>query len=243
MGHGGVYTLMVEQSGGENEFSDEMAYNLDNYIPNIFLSCACQAGTFSADDSAGEKLVNAPNGGAIIYLGDSATGLGLAGGAQLIDEFIRFFYNNKNIIIGDAIFAAHKNMPERDILDLPVIGTTIPIDALDKDAYEWTQKVTTVLGDLFIPIWNTERGYLPHITISQGSVNNFPNASDIYIRGNSIFPAKTYLTILTDSGNYYELDLSNQDSAIEIIDEKPSHIYYGIRSENAFYAFGEKTFD
>ena len=242
MGHGGVHTLMVEQTGGENEFSGQMAYDLENDIPNILLSCACQAGTFSANDSAGEMLVNAPKGGSIIYLGDSSIGLGLAGGAQLIDEFIKYFYNNKNIIIGDAVFAAHKNMPLSDILDLPVLGTTIPIDALDKDSYEWTQKVATVLGDLLIPVWNTNREFYSHISITQGNLSQFPNASDLSITANSRFPDKTYMTILTDTGNYYEIDLSLQNGVLKEINEKPAYIYYGIRSETAFYAYDRIDF-
>ncbi len=251
MGHGGVHTLMVEQKLDDNgnpvnKFDGNMAYNLKNDIPNIFLSCACQAGTFSASDSAGEMLVNAPDGGAILYLGDSSIGLGLAGGAQFIDEFVKYFYNNKNIIAGDSIFAAHKNMPTSDRLTMPILNSLIGnfMDSpITVQSYEWTQKVATFLGDLFIPIYNAPRDYLPSVTISQGALQNFPNASDLYIRGNSRFPENTQILILTDSGNYYEIDLSNQDGVVKEFDEKPTHITYGIYSPDAFPIYGEKDFN
>jgi hypothetical protein len=249
MGHGGVHTLMVEQEldgngNPVNKFDGNMAYNLKNDIPNIFLSCACQAATFSANDSAGEMLVNAPDGGAILYLGDSSIGLGLAGGAQFIDEFVKHFYNNKDTIAAEAIFAAHKNMPTSDRLTLPLLDSLSGFlgSPITTQSYEWTQKVATFLGDLFIPIYNTPRDYLPTITISQGNIQNFPNASDLYIRGNSRFPTDTYMLILTNTGNYYKIDLSSQDGVVKEFNEKPSHIIYGIYSKNTFPIYGEKSF-
>jgi len=248
LGHGGEHTLMVEQRGGVNSFDGNMAYNLENYIPNIFLSCACQAGTFAVDDSAGEMLVNAPDGGAILYLGDSSIGLGLAGGAQFIDEFVRHFYNNKNIIAGDAIFAAHKNLPTSDSLQLPILSSILGsfLDSpITTESYEWTQKVTTFLGDLFIPVYNAPRDYLQEIDISQGILPTYQNASDLYIyftEGSHLFPSNTYMIILTNTGNYYKIDLSSQNSVAKEINEIPTSIVYGIYSENIIPVYGEKTF-
>lgn len=50
------------------------------------------------------------------------------------------------------------------------------------------------------------------------------------------------MLILTNSGNYYEIDLSSQDGVVKEFDEKPSHITYGIYSKNAFPIYGEKSF-
>lgn len=149
-GHGTVKHLTAEYSVHE-DMSGEMAHDLKNDTYPIFLSSACEAATFSADDSAGEMLMDAPQGGAIAYLGNSVTGLGLAGGMQMIDELLRYVRDTDHPLLADAIRMAHENMPKKDTFQVPGLNVKIPV--VDQASYEWTQKSVTVFGDILIPVW------------------------------------------------------------------------------------------
>lgn len=169
-GHGFPSLLNCEQTGNEFDFTGDMAYQLTNQTLSIYLSCACQAGQFESPftwhytnssgqakemvfpkDSAGELLMNAPQGGAIAYLGNTTTGLGLAGGSQLIDEMLKYVFTTQNPILGDALYAGHMNLKDSDTFQPPILTVAIPV--IDRDSYEWTQKATVLLGDLLIPVW------------------------------------------------------------------------------------------
>jgi len=169
-GHGFPTLLTCEQQGDDLDFTGAMAYALVNQTPLVFLSCACQAGQFEApftwhytnsageqkervfpDDSAGELLVNAPNGGAILYLGNTTTGLGLAGGSQLIDEILRYSFAHDRPLIGDALRAARLALPQNDTFTPPVL--TVPLPVVDPDSWAWTQKAVVLLGDGALPLW------------------------------------------------------------------------------------------
>ncbi len=169
-GHGFPTLLTCEQQGDDLDFTGAMAYALTNQTPLVFLSCACQAGQFEApftwhytnsageqkervftDDSAGELLVNAPNGGAILYLGNTTTGLGLAGGSQLIDEMLEYAFANPRPLAGDALRAARLALPQNDTFTPPVL--TVPLPVVDPDSWAWTQKAVVLLGDGALPLW------------------------------------------------------------------------------------------
>jgi len=169
-GHGYPSLLTCEQVGDALDFTGAMAYALTNQTPLVFLSCACQAGQFEApftwhytnsageakekvftDDSAGELLVNAPNGGAVIYLGNTTTGLGLAGGSQLIDEMLKYAFANPRPLAGDAFRAARIALPQNDTFTPPVVAVPLPV--VDPDSWAWTQKAVVLLGDGALPLW------------------------------------------------------------------------------------------
>lgn len=161
-GHGSVKSLTVEYSGSES-MTGSMAQDLKNTTYPIFLSSACEAGKFSANDAAGEMLMNATSGGAIAYLGNSVIGLGLAGGMQMIDELLRYVQQTPYPVLGDALFMAHDNMPEKDTFITPVGGIALPV--VDKDSYEWTQKSATMFGDILIPVWKGSIGTAPALEV------------------------------------------------------------------------------
>ncbi|MCK5808116.1 hypothetical protein KAH37_03910 [bacterium] len=170
-GHGSPALLTCEQTGDDLDFTGDMAAELTNTVFPIFLSCACQAGQFEApftyhytsggvekervytEDSPGERLVTAPAGGGIAYLGNTTTGLGLAGGSQLIDEMLRYIFTVPNPILGDALIAGHQYLKENDTFQPPLIALPIPV--VDPDSYRWTQKSVVLLGDLLIPVYTT----------------------------------------------------------------------------------------
>ncbi len=172
-GHGFPNLLTCEQADDSLNFTGEMAYNLFNQTPLIFLSCACQAGQFEApftwhytdsegnpkervfiEDAAGERLINAPHGGAILYLGNTTTGLGLAGGSQLIDEVVRYFFMQERPIVGDALVAARLVLKKSDTFTPPVVNMPLPV--VDPESWAWTQKAVVLLGDALLPFWRAE---------------------------------------------------------------------------------------
>ncbi len=241
LGHGGVDLLTCEADNNDNDFTGDMAYDLSSDIYSIFLSCACEAGTFSADDSAGEKLINNPDGGAVVYLGDAAVGLGVAGGSQLIDEFLKYVFQTATStpLIGDAIKAAHRNLPRTDSLRFPVLGN-IPFSPIDTDSWEWTQKVATLLGDLLLPVWYKEIDVTPTIVISKRSIPD-NTGTEVIFRLSVAVPRATIM-FKTNNGNVYKADTLQTAETSVYINEEISSIDYSFTSEYTTYAFGKKTF-
>jgi Peptidase family C25 len=181
-GHGYPDLLTAEQvHSPEHTFSGDDAYALVNTTYPIFFSGACQAGQFEApfiwntddgdfnfpEDSAGEKLITAPEGGAIAYVGNTTTGLGLAGGSQFIDEALRDISRPGELLLADAFMTAHAELPEHDTFVLPLVGD---YEVVDSESYRWTQKAVVLLGDGLIPVWNRSRQAAPTITATAQSV-------------------------------------------------------------------------
>lgn len=155
-----------------------MAYDLQNTTYPIFLSCACQAGQFESpftytyvnssgqtvskvfkDDSAGEMLVNAPNGGAVAYLGNTITGLGIAGGSQFIDEMLRSIFMTPSSTLGDSYLFAHSALKKSDTFQAPVpLVPAVPV--VDEDSWRWTKKAIVLIGSALLTVW---RDALPQV--------------------------------------------------------------------------------
>jgi hypothetical protein len=158
-------------------FYGHLAYGLQNATLPIFLSGGCQAGQFEAplqregqhydQDAAGERLINAPQGGAVAYLGNTILGLGLAGGCQLIDEMVHEMAQRDSLRLADAYLAAHERLPETDTFPFPMGGD---IQVVDPHSYRWTQKAAVILGDGLIPVWNTPRQSAPEITAARTEI-------------------------------------------------------------------------
>jgi len=170
-GHGYPTLLSCEQANNDNNFTSEMAYALKNMTFPIFLSCACQAGQFEApftytyvnskgetvsrefkDDSAGEKLVNAPDGGSVFYLGNTITGLGLAGGSQFIDEMLKSMFMTPSSVMGDSYLFAHFALKKNDTFAPPIpLIPAVPV--VDEDSWKWTKKSVVALGSPLVTFW------------------------------------------------------------------------------------------
>lgn len=149
-GHGHEMFLTVEENG-DNAFTAEQAYELQNSQYPIMLSCACSAGNFAYENgpSAGEMLLNAPDGGAIGYLGNTTIGLGPAGGMQFIDEVLECAFSDSNPRAGDCLVRAHDEFSYPDSLELPIIGS-VPV--VDQSSWQWTKKSVVYLGDPMLPM-------------------------------------------------------------------------------------------
>jgi len=217
-GHGGVKYLTDNLSTG-GSMTGEMAYELTNSTYPIFLSSACEAGTFAADDSAGEMLMNAPHGGAIAYLGNSVTGLGLAGGMQIIDELLRFVQANPYPMLGDALLYAHDNMPEHDVFRVPVGNFDVPV--VDPASYEWTQKSATMFGDILIPVWTGPPGEKVSI-----SANRQDTCEGAMIEL-TVSPAVEGMARVHAGASYYEVSVAEGRATLHL-DHQPDSIGVGM---------------
>ena len=155
-GHGAPWLLTCEQGDDpDRDFSGTMAYELKHETLPFFLSCACEAGQFGYKngDSAGEKLMNAPEGGAIVYLGNTTTGLGIAGGSQFIDEIMKNMFAFPYSLIGESYIFAHLSMPQSDTFNPPIQMVNINVPVVNKDSWTWTKKSIVMLGDPMTVFW------------------------------------------------------------------------------------------
>jgi hypothetical protein len=175
-GHGDAGNLTVEQDGSV-ALSAAMVHELRNNQLPIMLSCACEAADFTGTvASAGRSFVLAPDGGGIGYLGNSTLGLGLAGGMQLIDELLRQAFTSPGITVGEALAAARAHLPRQDaftVSGLPVVGS-LQIPVIDGNAWRWTQKAATYLGDGLVPIYtDISLQPAPALTVTSRRIGNF----------------------------------------------------------------------
>ncbi len=235
-GHGATWLLTCEQGDDpDRDFSGTMAYDLENDTLPFFLSCACEAGQFVKQDSAGEKLMNAPKGGAIVYLGNTTTGLGIAGGSQFIDEMMKNMFAFPYSVIGESYLYAHFSMPQSDTFNPPIQMVNINVPVVNKDSWTWTKKSIIMLGDPMTVFWRdpvepfaTE--IEPEVEENEGvktvSLNFTPDLEGASLR---IFAGEKLYDI---PYLMHETVKINIDSAVETIT-------VGIKAENSQYFFKE----
>ncbi|MBN2573046.1 MAG: hypothetical protein JXP73_00640 [Deltaproteobacteria bacterium] len=227
-GHGSTGNLTAEPDGS-NAFSAAMAHALRNSQFPIMLSCACQAAAFAnRDGCAGASFVMAPHGGGIGYLGNSTTGLGLAGGVQFIDEFLKHAFASPSVLTGDAVAAGHANLPKSDTFvfsGLPALGT-LSVPVIDENAWRWTQKAVTYLGDGLLPIY-TNSAIVPAPAFTVGSERT---GSFVRITFQPTRPVSGTLTV-TIAGNLYRIALTEEDPRASLtVAGSPSDLWYGFSS-------------
>jgi len=231
-GHGSVNQLTVEYTG-EEPVTGTMLAGLKNSTYPIFLSCACEAGTFSSKDSAGEMLMNASQGGAIAYLGNTVIGLGLAGGVQLIDEMLRFIGSTDSPMLGDALLTAHAKVPETDSFKASALP--IPIPVVDKSSYEWTQKSATMFGDILIPVWKKPVEAAPEISLKRTVTCEGSKLSV------EVTPAMDGVVRLIADGKYYDVELAAGQGTIDVAGE-PQSIEAGMVVPGRLYGHASASF-
>ncbi len=211
---------------------------LTNATRPILLSCACQAGAFNepdeqlSTDSAGERLVLNPTGGAIAYLGNTTVGLGLAGGSQLIDELLRHVRSNPEARLGDALFAAHTLMPESDDFEVPYVGVEVPV--VDQESYAWTQKSAVLLGDPLLPVWSVPLAAAPVLSVS---------ATPLCLGTRLTFtvaPAVAGTLRFVAGASRYQVSVSGATTVVEIR-ERPVSVRAGFVAPGRLRAFGTFT--
>ncbi len=237
-GHGDEVDVTVEQDGS-NEFSGDQAYALQNTQYPIMVSCACEAATFADGETcAGEQFITAPNGGGIGYLGNSTIGLGIAGGMQLLDQFVKYTYTNQNPLVGDAVLAAHVNMPTSDglTIDFPVVGDeTLPV--VDITSWRWTQKAATYLGDGLLPIYtNLTMTKAPHIAVQKTLLGNYSQLTFTPDDG----PVGTLMILI--GTDLYELPVAGYGAAQTItVPGVVTQLTYGFSSVMSLAAYQQVT--
>ena len=233
-GHGGQNYLTCEQANNDNDFTGNMAYNLKNQALPFFLSCACEAGQFGYKygDSAGEKLMNAPEGGAIVYLGNTTTGLGIAGGSQFIDEMLKNMFASSSSIIGDSYIDAHANMPQNDTFNPPIpLINNVPV--VTPDSWQWTKKSIVMLGDPMTVFWRDP--VEPFAAEINPEVEENEGVKTVSLN----FPPElegATLRIFADD-NLYDIPYLMHETVKINLDPSVTMITVGIKAENSQYFF------
>jgi hypothetical protein len=230
-GHGSPDSLTVEIDG-RNAFTGDMAHALENETLPLFLSCACQAGSLAANgNAAGAKLVTAPKGGAIAYVGNSATGLGLAGGSQLIDEMLRYLKTTPHPVLGDAYLAGRRNMPRSEELDVPLLGKVPTIDAT---SHRWTQKSVVLFGDPMLPVWTTVQKSAPAIRVKRDAAC----ANRISFRLDTSAGNDATLRVLAGE-DLYEVPIEGTTASLVLPDGSADDLVIGLARPGHFYGLTE----
>jgi hypothetical protein len=240
-GHGGAGDLTVE-SDGSNAFSAAMAYDLRNTQLPIMLSCACEAADFACGvPSAGRSFVAAPHGGGIGYLGNSTIGLGIAGGLQLIDEVLRHGFAKSGALVGEAVRVAHGNLPMTDSFEfsgLPVIGS-LSVPVIDENAWRWTQKAATYLGDGLLPIYTDGAlGPAPSFSVSSERMGSF-----VVITFQPAVGVTGTLTVSV-AGNIYQLALAGNHQPVSLtVGGSPASMGYGFSSPSTLATYQQMAIE
>ncbi len=246
LGHGSRATLTTSPEGN-NRFSSDKILTLENSDYPIFISCSCEAGQYytdpyyftddpeqkTYDDSAGEYLINAPNGGAIAYIGNTEFGLGLAGGNQFIDAMIFYAMNNREVTLGDTFFAGHAYMPDHDDYTLPVVGITKK-NIVDKDSYEWTQKVVVLLGDPMIPLWLNDKQNAPEISVTK--ISDDGTHLSLSFSATPFTPGSAFFDL---DGSLYRVEIPENNYQFTL--PSAQHIAVGYVTNSTIYSWKEEV--
>jgi Peptidase family C25 len=229
-GHGSVQDLTVEFDGS-NAFTAPMAQGLSNRQFPILLSSACNAAAFAnRSGCAGTSFISAPDGGGIGYLGNSPTGLGLAGGMQLIDAFLAYVFSTPSALAGDAVMAGHAQLPTSDSFlfsGLPIVGT-LSVPVIDIHAWRWTQKAVAYLGDGLVPVYtNTALAPAPAFSVTSERLGNFVTLT---LQPEAPVPG-TLMVAMADK--LYSFALTDNEAPISLtIASGPTELQYGFSSPN-----------
>jgi len=115
----------------------------------VYLSCACYAGSFASydKDSVGELWLTNPEGGGVLYMGNTSVGIGFPPGQGFIKDMLEHMYTGGMTRVGDAWMAARESY-------VPAPSPLLD----DGDPYRYTGFVLILLGDPAMEIWLDEPG-------------------------------------------------------------------------------------
>jgi len=239
-GHGAPWLLSCEQETDDNDFTGDMAFGLENTNYPIFLSCACEAGQFTyRSDSAGEKLMKAPNGGAILYLGNTTTGLGIAGGSQFIDEMLKNMFAYPSAIIGESYLYAHLSLPKYDTFNPPISFININAPVVDTDSWKWTKKSVVMLGDPMLTFWRDE--HQPFGTELVPAVEKSEEGMSVIFEIPEEFSGLDLTLFANDK--IYNVPFVLAGTLELVFAEPVSELYIGIRADGRQYFFQKFEFE
>jgi len=146
----------------------ETVIAMTNQVPFIFISTSCLSGNFAdkgygngdnppqtGADSVAEELIKNPEGGAVIYVGNTLIGLGPVGGVQFNHSICRAIFHEGDTIFGDAIIKARSTLyTEVAYFDVGELHVEFPMDmGLFPDVEWYTQRSVIVFGDPALRVW------------------------------------------------------------------------------------------
>jgi len=228
--HGDMYTLAPG-------FYHTEIDNMTNETLPIILSGVCSSGEFAETDAAAERAVNAPDGGAIVFIGQGTIGNSLLGSMQLLDETIRYMVTEKHPVLADACFYAHDTLLNvNPWFYFPLSKSELPFvfDQVRKVItplnYGYTQLSAVVLGDMLVPVWNAEYDRAPDILMETESI-----AGGVTLTLTPESPLTRAPTVYAD-GTYY--GFASAGTAYQVtITPAPAEIRVGASSADTQYFY------
>jgi len=195
---------------------------MENSTYPIIMTTGCNTGNLAyGSDTVGEAIVKQPEGGAIVFIGNTGYGSGFAGGMQLIDEITRNMLVASQTLLADALFAGYTNLPENDNFLFPfsVINPLLSDEekeVVNPQTYRYTQTVTVALGDALIPVWNSPVDIVADVTISREAVDTYTDLVTIVLE-----EALQTTPILYAGGFYYGFDEPGLSYEVEVPGGEP----------------------
>jgi len=229
--HGSYNTLAPGIDG-------DMAYTLTNSTFPIILSETCLGAAFGYSDTAGERVIKAPQGGAIAYCGQGSIGSSLLGANQLLDELHRYAATTRSPILADAYFYGHDVLLDVDdsftfplhIGGFPFFDVTRQV--ITEENYRYAQKASVMLGDFLIPVWNEQRERAPDLQMTRRDTESgivlILTPSEVLSSAPVVYADGMYYSFGT-VGLSFELPLS----------EEPVELSVGYPSTQSQYFFAE----
>ncbi len=228
-GHANNSVLMAEPDNTKL-FDIATVQRLTNTTYPFFFSTGCEAADTRVPYGVGEVLVTKSSGGALAYLGNVPVGLGLAGGVQLIDEALRHIKLHADPMLGDALLAAHRDLPDDDTFPLPIVN--LPVRVVTPESWAWTQKAATLLGDPAVPVWTSTRPRAPTATVS---VEQECAGFSLKVQLSAPFTGTARVQVGADR---YELNLVARDSFVVRRVARPTgQVIVGLQSANTLFGY------
>lgn len=246
MGHGSTDELTCNDDGGYS-FTGDRAHELENpgHYP-IMISGACHAGSLeSGRTSPGAKLVSAPFGGAVAYIGNSTYGASLKGGCQLIDAVIeeldawhsgRMFGYTRELLLTEAYQLALNSFTDEDGV---LVDETV---WANRSAEEWTAKGGVLLGDGLLPVHTWTHYDAPEIGIARTRYRKASGGGYIARFAFTISPDYDdgAITLYSAStGRYYPVSTYGHGTTELLLNESPDRIAVGYTSCSCLNAYKE----
>jgi Peptidase family C25 len=250
------YSLVYHNGHGSHNYMTSMidrdlVNSFVNPLPTAFVSCSCMSANFADkaygshytewevqgvnEDSAGELFITNPAGG-VLYVGNTAVGLGPIGGSQFLHAFFAGIFQEDITYAGEAFNYARIHTRNSGWS----IGGLLPSTMTD-DSEWWTQHVVYLMGDPSLRFWvsNPEKLIIEAPQTYSYGFNSLTitvkNAANSPVAGMKVFlgkPGDFKLEGLTDS---------NGEVVFEFVPVGAENLYVGLDSLDYKYKVTQIT--
>lgn len=207
---------MLFHTGGSDRIVSADILSLTNTTYPIVFAEGCHTGDLRYTDSVGELMVNQPNGGAIVLIGNTGYGNTLSGQFQFSDELLRAMLERPSPLMADAVYTAYNSKPIEDYFVYPLSAASPSLpdfesEVVTLDSYKYSQAASVVLGDILIPVWNRPVSMVYNVDITVEEIG--PSTNRVTITADE--SVKT-IPVLCVGGAYYGFDKAGNHYQVDV---------------------------